>query len=143
MIFSSQSSASNLILQVGMPHIPEKLNHLEINSLYEYVIFDDLLRPLVKFDSNGEITADLAQKWEIKNNFKKFTFTIKLNQYFSNGELITADDVVASLKHLTKNPNIIHGDGNKIKSITSIDKTKFEIEIFESDPFFLTELSSP
>ena len=135
--------ASNQILQVGMPHIPEKLNHLEINSLYEYIIFDDLLRPLVKFDSNGEISADLALRWEIKNNFKNFSFTIKPNQYFSDGTLITINDIIASLKHLIASPNIIHGNGNKIKSVTPIDKFKFEIEIFESDPFFLAELSSP
>lgn len=130
-------------LQVGMPHVPERLNHLEIHSLYEYVIFDDLLRPLVKFDTNGEISADLVLKWEIKEDYKKFIFTLKDNQTFSDGTPIIANDVVASLKYLNAGPDIVHGDGKKIKRVSLIDKGHFEIELFESDPFFLTELSSP
>lgn len=131
------------ILKVGMPHIPERPNHLEIHSLYEYVIFDDLLRPLVKFDSKGEISADLVLKWEIKDEYKRLIFTLKDNQTFSDGTPIGPEAVVASLKHLSAGPNIVHGDGKKIKKIIQLDQTRFQIELFESDPFFLTELSSP
>jgi hypothetical protein len=46
-LFSQSINAKTL--KVGMPHVPEQPNHLEIHSLYEYVIFDDLLRPLVMF----------------------------------------------------------------------------------------------
>jgi len=130
-------------LQVGMPHVSTIPNHLKIHSLYDYVIFDDLLRPLVKFDSNGEMSADLVLKWEITDNFKKFIFTLKENQAFSDGSPIQAAEVVASLKHLSANSDIVHGDGKKIKKITQLDKSRFEMELFESDPFFLTELSAP
>lgn len=140
-LFSQSINAKTL--KVGMPHIPERPNHLEIHSLYEYVIFDDLLRPLVKFDSNGEISADLVLKWEIKDDFKKFIFTLKDNQTFSDGTKIGPEAVVASLKHLSASPDIVHGDGKKIKKIAQLDQARFEIELFESDPFFLTELSSP
>lgn len=142
MSLSSQVLAAKT-LQVGMPHVPSAPNHLEIHSLYEYVIFDDLLRPLVKFDSNGEISADLVLKWEIKDDYKKFIFTIKDNQTFSDGTPIGAAEAVASLKHLSAGPDIVHGDGKKIKKIALLDKSRFEIDLFESDPFFLTELSSP
>lgn len=130
-------------LKVGMPHIPERPDHLEIHSLYEYVIFDDLLRPLVKFDSNGEISADLVLNWEIKDDHKKFIFTLKDDQTFSDGTKIGSEAVVDSLKHLSAAPDIVHGDGKKIKKIILLDQTRFQIELFESDPFFLTELSSP
>lgn len=142
-MISNVALGSNLILKIGMPHIPKQINHLEINSIYEYIIFDDLLRPLVKFDSNGEIAADLVLQWEIKNKYKNFIFTLKKNQMFSDGSVISASDVVESLKYLIKSPDIVHGDGNKIKKVSIIDKDTFEIELFESDPFFLTELSSP
>lgn len=130
-------------LQIGMPHVPASPNHLKIHSLYDYVIFDDLLRPLLKFDSNGEMSADLVLRWEIADHFKRFIFTLKENQTFSDGSPITATEVVASLKHLNANSDIVHGDGKKIKKITLLDKSRFEIELFESDPFFLTELSAP
>lgn len=104
-------------LQIGMPHVPASPNHLKIHSLYDYVIFDDLLRPLLKFDSNGEMSADLVLKWEIADHFKRFIFTLKENQTFSDGSPITATEVVASLKHLSANSDIVHGDGKKLKKL--------------------------
>lgn len=101
------------------------------------------MRPLVKFDSNGEIAADLVMKWEIKDQYKQFIFTLKDDQRFSDGSIITTNDVISSLKYLNEDPKIVHSDGKKIKTISAIDNSKFEIILFESDPFFLTELSSP
>jgi ABC-type transport system substrate-binding protein len=130
-------------LKIGIPSISESLNHLEIHSVSEYVIFDDLLRSLIKFDSNGELAPDLAESWEIKENYKKFILKIRPNQHFSDNSLITAKEVEQSLLYLSANPNIVHGDGNKIKKISLLNNNQIEIELFESNPFFLTELSNP
>ena len=83
MTLFTKNLASTSTLNVGMAFVPDKLNHLGIHSIFEYIIFDDLLRPLVKLDCNGEIIADIILKWEIKNKHKKFIFTLKENQFFS------------------------------------------------------------
>lgn len=131
------------VLTIGVPYVPENPNHLEINSLYDYVIFDDLLRPLVKLDSSGEIVPDLSSNWEIQDDFRKYIFTLKTEQFFSDGSLIDSDAAVNSLNKLAASSTIVHGDGKKIKKITKLDSTRFEIELFESDPFFLSEISAP
>lgn len=130
-------------LKIGIPSISEKINHLEIHSVSEYVIFDDLLRSLVKFDSNGEISPDLAESWKIEEEFKKFTLKIKPNQHFSDGSLITAEDIKESLLYLAKHPSIIHGNGNKFKKISVPRANEVEIILEENNPFFLMELSAP
>ena len=130
-------------LKIGIPSISENLNHLEIHSVSEYVIFDDLLRSLIKFDSNGELAPDLAESWEIKDQYKKFVLNIKLNQHFSDNNPITAKEIVKSLQNVVANPDIVHGDGKKIKKISILNDIQIEIELFESNPFFLTELSAP
>lgn len=130
-------------LKIGIPSISKNLNHLEIHSVREYVIFDDLLRSLIKFDSNGELAPDLAESWEIKDQYKKFILHIKANQHFSDNSPITAKDAANSLQSVLKNPEIVHGDGNKIKSISILNDNQLVIELFESNPFFLTELSAP
>ncbi len=130
-------------LKIGIPRISENLNHLEIHSVSEYVIFDDLLRSLIKFDSNGELAPDLAESWEIKDQYKKFVLKIKPNQHFSDNSLITTKDITKSLQNVLANPDIVHGDGNKIKKISLLNDTQIEIELSESNPFFLTELSAP
>lgn len=130
-------------LKIGIPNIPKNLNHLEIHSVCEYVIFDDLIRPLIKLDSRGELVPDLAESWEIQDQYKKFILNIKADQYFSDNSLITAKDVAISLQTVLKNPAIIHGDGKKIKKISIFNESQLAIELFESNPFFLTELSAP
>ena len=130
-------------LKIAIPNIPNEINHLEINSVGEYVIFDDLLRSLIKFDSNGEIAPDLVESWDVQDNYKVFIFKLKANQYFSDHSVISAQDVVKSLRFLMKNPDIIHGDVSKIKSIIATDDLNFKITLLNSDPFFLTELSAP
>lgn len=129
-------------LKIAVPSFSGKLNHLEIHSVSEYVIFDDLLRSLVKYDSNGELAPDLAESWEIKNNFTEFIFKIRSNQYFSDHTVITSKDVASSLTSILKNPNIIHGDGSKIEKITT-DLNTITIKLKKSSPFFLAELASP
>ncbi len=130
-------------LNIKVPTIPSKVDHLKIHSVSEYVIFDDLLRPLIKFDSNGEIAPDLAESWEIKENFTKFIFTLKGNQYFSDKSLITLADILNTFKELMRSPEIVHGDGHRIKKVYLLNDKQFVIEISESNPFFLTELSAP
>lgn len=130
-------------LKIGIPSISEHLNHLEIHSVSEYVIFDDLLRSLIKFNSNGELAPDLAESWEIKDQYKKFVLNIKLNQYFSDNSPITAREIAKSLQSVVANPAIVHGDGKAIKKISILNDIQIEIELFESNPFFLTELSAP
>ena len=133
----------NAQLKIGVPNLTNNLNNLEISSVSEYVVFDDLLRPLIKFNSNGEVSSDLAESWTIDYSHTRFIFTLKKNQYFSDGSIINVGDVLYSINRLMVSPGIVHGDGPKIKSIQKIDEHKFEIVLTEPNPFFLTELSSP
>lgn len=134
---------TNAQLKIAVPNLDSKINNLEVNSVSEYILFDDLLRPLIKYDSNGELAPDLAESWTIQDNFKKYIFKIKPDQRFSNGSLISIEDVIYSLKKLVRKNATVHGSPKKIKKIYSIEGNSFAIELNSSDPFFITELSSP
>lgn len=134
---------TNAQLTIGIPSVSEDLNHLEIHSVSEYVIFDDILRSLVKYDSNGAIAPDLAESWEINNQYKEFILKLKKNQRFSDKSFITASEVMMSLQNTFSHPGIIHGNEEKIKNISKIDESSIKIELLESNPFFLTKLASP
>ena len=134
---------TNAQLKIAIPNLDKNLNNLNVNSVSEYVVLDDLLRPLIKFDSNGELEPDLVESWEIKDSFKTYVLKLKKDQFFSDGSPITLKDVLTTFNNLIKKESIVHGDANKIKKITSVGKDAFQIELLESDPFFLTQLSSP
>lgn len=61
----------------------------------ELLIFDQLVRT----GKDGKsMEAGLAEKWEISADGKAYTFHLRPNAKFSNGEPVTAEDVVFSLK---------------------------------------------
>lgn len=55
------------------------------------VIMQDAGRGLTKIAANGTIQPDLASKWQIKDNGKTYIFTLKKNEYFTNGKNLTSD----------------------------------------------------
>lgn len=54
----------------------------------------------------GEIEPALAKSWEISDNKKEITFTLRDNLKWSDGEPLTADDVVFTYNDLILNPKI-------------------------------------
>ncbi|MFG1695261.1 ABC transporter substrate-binding protein [Nonomuraea sp. NPDC049309] len=52
---------------------------------------------LVKLDQDGKIVPLLAEKWDISDDRKTYTFTLRKGVKFSSGAPFTADDVVFSL----------------------------------------------
>jgi peptide/nickel transport system substrate-binding protein len=61
----------------------------------ELLIFDQLVRP----SSDGlKLEPGLAEKWDVAEDGKSYTFHLRANAQFSNGDPVTASDVVFSLK---------------------------------------------
>ncbi|MEV4223133.1 ABC transporter substrate-binding protein [Nonomuraea sp. ATR24] len=52
---------------------------------------------LVKLDQAGQIQPLLAEKWDVSDDRKTYTFTLRKGVTFTNGAPFTADDVVFSL----------------------------------------------
>lgn len=57
---------------------------------YYYNVFDRL----TMFDAEGELEAELATDWESNDDFTEWTFTIRDDVTFHDGEPLTVDDVV-------------------------------------------------
>jgi len=55
---------------------------------------------LVSHNSNSEITGELAEKWEISPDGKTYTFTLRPNLKWSDGEALTAEHFVDSWERL-------------------------------------------
>ncbi|MBF0518860.1 MAG: ABC transporter substrate-binding protein [Nitrospirae bacterium] len=64
---------------------------------------------LVKLNENLDVVSDIAKSWSVSADGLKYTFYLRDNVTFHNGELLTANDVEYSLKRLlmpeTKSPN--------------------------------------
>ncbi|CAI0713480.1 ABC transporter substrate-binding protein [Serratia liquefaciens] len=78
---------------------PATLDPNLAESNVEFYIFNDLFEGLLRVGKNGEVIPALATKWETKGTV--WTFHLRPEAKWSNGDPVTADDFVFSWRRLT------------------------------------------
>jgi len=75
---------------------------------------------LMRYDKNGKLTEDLAESHKIENN-TLYTFKLRENVLWHDGELLTADDVVFTIKMIQDpkyaSPVRLNWQGVEVKEI--------------------------
>ena len=88
----------------GLLKQPRLINPLYIsNNDTDRDLVSLIFSSLIRYDSQGEIIGDLAEKWEAKENNKNFTFELNKNARWHDGQKVTADDVIFTVKAI-QNP---------------------------------------
>jgi peptide/nickel transport system substrate-binding protein len=130
------------VLVVGLS---EDYNGLDVHRAYEpngALIHKSIYDTLVTFpaDSVSEIIPNLAAEWDISDDGLVYTFTLRDDVVFSNGDPLTAEDVVFSfnrMKNLKDNPAFL-ADG--IESVEAADDLTFVLTLAQPDPAILAKL---
>ncbi|WP_028863308.1 ABC transporter substrate-binding protein [Psychromonas aquimarina] len=118
-------------------------------------VIRDLLEGLVNQDANGKTIPGVAQSWETLDN-KTFTFHLRKNAKWSNGDPVTAHDFVYSFQRAvdpaTASPyswylemtTMVNADeiiaGKKDKStlgVKAVDDYTFEVKLDSAVPYFV------
>lgn len=129
-------------LKVAMQGIPPALDTHITGSYMTMEIARPVYEPLVAFNSKFEPQPMLAEKWEVSDDQKTYTFHLRQGIKFHNGKEMKAEDVVASMtrwKKLNATAERILGPG------TFEAKDDYTIVFTLEKPSFLTLniLSSP
>lgn len=112
-IHSTKTTDNNTAFEEYVPY-PDTLHILARDNLtavspYEAIFADDVFlinqvyEGLVKLDNHMVEVPELAEYWDVDSAHVQYTFYLKKNRYFHNGEIITADDVISSLEYFLKN----------------------------------------
>lgn len=94
----------------------------------------------VWINAENEIEPALATEWEISEDGITYTFTLRENVAFHNGEIMDADDWVASWQAATDEANVYAYLYQKATSVTTIDPMTVQMTVAEPDALFLREL---
>ena len=94
---------------------------------------------LLKYDSDLNLIGDLAGDYEISKDGMSWTFTIKPDIKFSNGETVTAEDVVFTYDMLKKDG--IAFDLGFIDTIQIIENDKVKFNLKEPRITFVSQLT--
>ncbi len=86
-------------LNVGVNALPETLDPAQAYDPVSLFVVGNVYETLVRYDEESvyDVVPGVASSWEIDNFYKTFTFYLKGNIMFSNGNSLTAEDVQYSL----------------------------------------------
>ena len=101
---------------------------------------------LVDYDEEtSSLKPGLAKSWTVSDDFKVWTFVLRDDVYFHNGEKFTADDVLFTWEYAKDDANTnatVKTTYNKIESIKVIDDTTVELTLKNGDIDFLYTYSN-
>lgn len=102
-----------------------------------------IFRGLLGLDEDGSVVNELADKWE--QNGTEYTFHIRENAVFHNGEPVTADDVVWSLEQITKDGSTAHFVKalSVISKAEAVDDKTVKVTLSKPTPAFPKLLATP
>ncbi len=130
------------VLVVGLS---EDYHSLDPHRAYEpggSLIYHSVYDTLVTFpsDSVGEILPNLAADWDISDDGLVYTFYLRDDVVFSNGDALTADDVVFSfnrMKNLKDNPAFL---ADTIANVEAAGDLTVVLTLEQPDPAILAKL---
>jgi peptide/nickel transport system substrate-binding protein len=107
----------------------------------------NVVEGLVAAGEKGEIRPMLAKKWAVSDDGKTYTFTLRDDVKFHNGETMTAKDVQWSLEKLIRDPEFnckAFFDGSrdaKLETIEAKDDNTVVITLDRPDAMFLNYMA--
>ncbi|WP_346899124.1 ABC transporter substrate-binding protein [Clostridium sp. UBA7503] len=88
-------------LVAGITEVSGNFNPGYYSSAYDANVVEMVFDQLIVMDVNGEYQPSAAESWEFSDDAKEITFKLKKDMTFSDGEKVTADDVVFSYQFLS------------------------------------------
>lgn len=126
------------VMNYNLEAEPESLHPIMSGDLYSTYVKEYLFDSLCSTNENTwELEPGLAEKWEVSKDGLTFTFHLRKDAYFHNGENVTADDVKFSLDAI-REPK--HQALNQLSFYEKINKAevldKYTIKFVASEKYF-------
>jgi oligopeptide transport system substrate-binding protein len=99
-MLAAGATRADTVLNRGNGAEPETLDPQILTGVPEANIAYDLYEGLTTLDDHGNPTGGVAKSWDISDDGKVYTFHLRDDAKWSNGQPITADDVVYTLRRI-------------------------------------------
>ncbi|MDM4761612.1 ABC transporter substrate-binding protein [Galbitalea sp. SE-J8] len=129
-------------LRVGLRLEPTSLDIRTVSgAALDQILIDNVYEGLVSRDATGDISPSLATDWTVSDDGLTYTFTLAPDETFSNGDALTADDVVWSIQGLIDAKGVNSGDLGKVTDVAADGDTTVTITLSDRDPELLYSLA--
>jgi oligopeptide transport system substrate-binding protein len=101
LLMAMGSAGAEVVYNRGNSADPESLDPHKTSTVYEAHILRDLFQGLVMQDARAELIPGAAESWTVSGDGKVYTFKLRADGVWSNGDPVTAHDFVYSFqRHL-------------------------------------------
>lgn len=152
------SAASAATYHRGSDGDPETLDQHKTSTVNEANLLRDLYEGLVIYDAKAKVIPGVATEWSISDDGTTYTFNLRDDAKWSNGDPVVAEDFVFSLRRImnpetgAKYANILYpiknaeaiNKGEKDVSelgVKAVDDHTLEITLESPTPYFLELLT--
>ncbi|MBP5402850.1 MAG: hypothetical protein J6Y36_06800 [Treponema sp.] len=138
-------NSSNDVLRINLPSEPDSFFPWKNSAADTKAILYNIFEGLMTFDKDGKIKPCLAKEYSVSVDGLIYSFTIRDDVYFHNGQKLTTEDVLYTYQNLAG----INGYEPKsdelqiIKNAWTKDDNIFEVELKKPSASFLTFAISP
>ncbi len=129
----------------------EATSHQYISQIYS---------GLVRLDDNLEVVGDIAEGWDVSNDYRTYTFHLRDGVVFQDGRKVTAEDFKYSweracdpatgsgtartyLGDIVGAIDVLEGRAEEISGVRVIDERTLEVTIDAAKSYFLSKLTYP
>jgi ABC-type transport system substrate-binding protein len=139
---------------------PPTLDPHQVGDVDSAGVLVEVFSGLVTLNTDLQVEADLAERWEVSADGMTYTFFLRSNAKFHDGKQVTAQDVKYSLERAldpeTYSPQVetylddivgaaerINGTAQDISGLRVINDSTIEITIDAPKAYFLAKLTYP
>ncbi|MBX3703560.1 MAG: peptide ABC transporter substrate-binding protein [Steroidobacteraceae bacterium] len=95
---ASGITADHRVLRRGLGGQPGSLDPQRAEDAFSYDVLRDLYEGLVRSDPEGNVVPAVAESWDVSADGRRYTFALRADARWSNGDPVTAGDFVAALR---------------------------------------------
>jgi len=131
------------ILRVATVSEPTSLNPITRNDVPSSIMYMQMHDALVTYDEDLNIVPMLATSWELSNENRTYTFELRDDVLFHNGDQLTAEDVVYAFEQaaIPANQSQWLGRFEMIDEIEAVDDYTVELTLENPNSAFLDQIT--
>lgn len=154
----SSAAFAQVVYNRGNDTDPTSLDHHKTSTVAEANLMRDLYEGLVSHNAKAEVVPGVAESWEVSGDGLTYTFKLRADAKWSNGDPVTANDFVfayrriqdpavaapyANMHYAIKNAEGINTKGlaKEELGVRAVDDRTLEITLENPTPYFLELLT--
>ncbi len=134
---------SNHTLNIRIPQDMDTLDPHKASSAGTKEVMFNVFRGLLTPTPNGSLVGGVASSYSVNNNRTQYTFHLRPNVLFHNGNPVESKDVVYSYRRLMGDidPSIRYKSLDIVTGVEAINTTTVRFTLSESNTSILTEFT--